>query len=148
VYRSFLRTDVLATKSTNGNASPEIYLHSVCHNDPTTLSVPLPRNTESYPQKGLRGRYKKVDMQGNHLIDKMKLSLVSLLSLLPFFVRLTRGADVNYNFDIVNANVAPDGYTRAGVLVNGVFPGTLIQAQKSDTLHITVNNQLTNPNMR
>lgn len=78
----------------------------------------------------------------------MKLSLLSLLSLLPFVVRLTRGADVNYNFNIVNANVAPDGYSRAGVLVNGVFPGTLIQAQKSDTLHITVNNQLTNANMR
>ncbi|TFK37392.1 laccase 16 [Crucibulum laeve] len=56
--------------------------------------------------------------------------------------------DVNYNFNIVNANIAPDGFSRAAVLVNGAFPGTLIQAQKNDVLHITVNNQLSNPTMR
>lgn len=64
------------------------------------------------------------------------------------FSILALAADVNYNFNIVNANVAPDGFSRTGVLVNGAFPGTLIQAQKTDTLHITVNNQLTNPAMR
>jgi iron transport multicopper oxidase len=57
-------------------------------------------------------------------------------------------ADVNYVFDIVNANIAPDGFSRPAVLVNGAFPGTLIEATPEDTLHITVNNQLTNPLMR
>ncbi|TFK25254.1 laccase 17 [Coprinopsis marcescibilis] len=60
----------------------------------------------------------------------------------------TLSADVFYTFNIQNANIAPDGFTRAAVTVNGVFPGTLIQATKNDVLHITVNNQLTNPNMR
>lgn len=78
----------------------------------------------------------------------MKFSSLTLSSLFPLAFRLARGANVNYNFNIVNADVAPDGFSRAGVLVNGVFPGTLIQAQKTDTLHITVNNQLTNPIMR
>jgi iron transport multicopper oxidase len=41
-----------------------------------------------------------------------------------------------------------DGFNRAGVVVNGVFPGTLIQANKDDTLHINVQNFLTNPTMR
>ncbi|RDB27686.1 Laccase-4 [Hypsizygus marmoreus] len=71
--------------------------------------------------------------------------IASIFALLPDVIR---GAHVNYNLNIVNANIAPDGFNRVGVLVNGVFPGTLIQAQKNDTLHIAVNNQLTNPLMR
>ncbi|KAH6912620.1 laccase 16 [Coprinopsis sp. MPI-PUGE-AT-0042] len=57
-------------------------------------------------------------------------------------------ADVHYTFNIVNANLAPDGFSRPTVVVNGQFPGTLIQANKDDVLHITVNNQLTNAQMR
>ncbi|KAF5327067.1 hypothetical protein D9619_004662 [Psilocybe cf. subviscida] len=57
-------------------------------------------------------------------------------------------ANVSYVFNLQNSVVAPDGFSRAGVIVNGVFPGTLIQANKDDTLHITVNDALTNPNMR
>lgn len=73
--------------------------------------------------------------------------------LLPFATLIflavsSNAADLNINFDIVNANVSPDGFSRAGVLVNGVFPGTLIEANKDDTLHIAVNNQLINPTMR
>jgi iron transport multicopper oxidase len=78
----------------------------------------------------------------------MKSSLLSLSSLISLYFSLARARDVHYNFDIVNANLAPDGHSRAGILVNGVFPGTLIQAQKTDTLHIKVNNHLTNPDMR
>jgi FtsP/CotA-like multicopper oxidase with cupredoxin domain len=57
-------------------------------------------------------------------------------------------ADVHYTFNIVNANLSPDGFSRPTVVVNGQFPGTLIQANKDDVLHITVNNQLTNAQMR
>ncbi|KAJ2930965.1 hypothetical protein H1R20_g6128, partial [Candolleomyces eurysporus] len=57
-------------------------------------------------------------------------------------------ADVHYTFNVANANIAPDGFSRPAVLVNGVFPGTLIEATNNDVLHITVNNQLTNPLMR
>lgn len=78
----------------------------------------------------------------------MKYKIFHLVCITALASRTVRAADVNYNFNIVNANVSPDGFSRVGVLVNGVFPGTLIQAQKSDTLHITVKNQLTNASMR
>ncbi|THU81232.1 laccase [Dendrothele bispora CBS 962.96] len=61
---------------------------------------------------------------------------------------LTSAADVNYVFDVDNSVVAPDGFERAGVIVNGVFPGTIIQASKNDVLHIATNNNLIDPNMR
>ncbi|THU91957.1 laccase [Dendrothele bispora CBS 962.96] len=61
---------------------------------------------------------------------------------------LTSAADVNYVFNIDNAIVAPDGFNRAGVIVNDVYPGTLIQASKNDVLHITANNNLTDASMR
>jgi iron transport multicopper oxidase len=74
----------------------------------------------------------------------LSLKLLTQLAL----ISTALSADVNYVFNIVNGNIAPDGFNRQGVLVNGIFPGTLIEATPDDTLHITVNNQLTNPNMR
>ncbi|KAF5323276.1 hypothetical protein D9619_013491 [Psilocybe cf. subviscida] len=71
-----------------------------------------------------------------------------LLPILLVASATTYAADVNYVFNLQNSVVAPDGFSRAGVIVNGVFPGTLIQANKDDTLHITVNDQLTDPTMR
>jgi len=90
-------------------------------------------------------------------------SLVSLFSA----AAVALGATVNYNFNITNAVVArtpesqslmiqvltlllssADGFNRPGVVVNGVFPGTLIQANKDDILHVNVQNFLTNPTMR
>ncbi|KAF9010407.1 laccase [Hymenopellis radicata] len=61
---------------------------------------------------------------------------------------LAWAADVNYVFDVANDVVAPDGFQRAAVIVNGIYPGTLIQANKDDILHITTNNLLTDPTMR
>lgn len=75
--------------------------------------------------------------------------LASLTVLVLFLVcSSANAADVDIVFNLDNSQVAPDGFTRAGVIVNGVFPGTLIQANKSDVLHITVNDALTNPTMR
>lgn len=70
------------------------------------------------------------------------------LTVLVLFLSSTNAADVDIVFNLDNSQVAPDGFTRAGVIVNGIFPGTLIQANKSDVLHITVNDALTNPTMR
>ncbi|KAJ7843746.1 Cu-oxidase-domain-containing protein [Mycena olivaceomarginata] len=50
--------------------------------------------------------------------------------------------------DIVNGPVAPDGFTRIGVLANGTFPGPPIVATKGQTLVVKVNNKLTNDTMR
>ncbi|THU81230.1 laccase [Dendrothele bispora CBS 962.96] len=70
-----------------------------------------------------------------------------LLTALALFA-ITRAADVNLEFNVDNSVVAPDGFNRAGVIVNRVFPGTLIQASKNDVLHIKTNNNLTDPDMR
>jgi len=77
--------------------------------------------------------------------------LLALLSVVTFAVRgplSTLAADINYQFNIVNADIATDGFTRNAILVNSEFPGTLIQANKNDVLHINVSVQLDNPKMR
>ncbi|KAG5634995.1 hypothetical protein H0H81_012778 [Sphagnurus paluster] len=81
----------------------------------------------------------------------MKYNLLSFLGCLSFILHSTStvyGADVNYVFNLDNSVVSPDGFSRPGVIINGIYPGTLVQANKDDTLHITVNNKLTNPTMR
>ncbi|KAF9482102.1 laccase 16 [Pholiota conissans] len=74
--------------------------------------------------------------------------VISRLLTLLFICSAISAADVDVVFNVDNTQVAPDGFTRTGVIVNGVFPGTLIQANKDDTLHIAVNDQLTDPTMR
>ncbi|CAE6472720.1 unnamed protein product [Rhizoctonia solani] len=58
------------------------------------------------------------------------------------------GAVVDYNFVISNVQAAPDGFERSVVAVNGQIPGTLITANKGDTLRVNVTNQLTDDSMR
>ncbi|PIL23727.1 transporter [Ganoderma sinense ZZ0214-1] len=48
---------------------------------------------------------------------------------------------------ITNADLAPDGFTRAAVAVNGMSPGPLITGQKGDRFQINVINRLTNHTM-
>ena len=78
------------------------------------------------------------------------MMVVAPLALLAIFLihPAVKATDVNIVFNLDNSQVAPDGFTRAGVIVNGIFPGTLIQANKSDVLHIAVNDALTDPTMR
>ncbi|QRV84241.1 Multicopper oxidase [Ceratobasidium sp. AG-Ba] len=70
------------------------------------------------------------------------------LSLLAISTRLTTAAFVDYTLNIVNTQISPDGFTRSASLVNGVFPGTVLFANKGDVLRNTVVNQLTDPSMR
>ncbi|KAF8594746.1 laccase-4 [Ceratobasidium sp. AG-I] len=58
------------------------------------------------------------------------------------------GATVDYDFNISNVNLSPDGFERSVVAVNGLIPGTLITANKGDTLRVNVTNQLTDSSMR
>lgn len=62
----------------------------------------------------------------------MLLSFTALL-LLPLSVT---SRVVNYNFDVGNAVLSPDGFPRSTVVVNGQYPGTLIRANKGDTLQV------------
>ncbi|KAG9308059.1 laccase [Chiua virens] len=49
--------------------------------------------------------------------------------------------------NIVNSYIAPDGFNRSATLVNGVYPGPLIQAQKNNKFSIQVSNELTDDSM-
>ncbi|KAG9080208.1 hypothetical protein FRC06_006945, partial [Ceratobasidium sp. 370] len=70
------------------------------------------------------------------------------LSLLAISAQLTAAAFVDYTLNIVNAQIAPDGFTRSASLVNGQFPGTVLFDNKGDVLRNTVVNKLTDPSMR
>ncbi|KAJ7127291.1 Cu-oxidase-domain-containing protein [Mycena crocata] len=50
--------------------------------------------------------------------------------------------------DVVNAKLAPDGFSRSTIVVNGQYPGPPILVNKGDSLVVTVNNKLTDPTMR
>ena len=56
-------------------------------------------------------------------------SLLSCVTLL-FAASAYAGIGPKADLTISNANVAPDGYSRAAVVVNGVFPGPLITGNK------------------
>lgn len=70
------------------------------------------------------------------------------LSLLALSARSVSAAFADYTLNIVNARISPDGFARDASLVNGVFPGTVIFANKGDVIRNTVVNKLTNPTMR
>lgn len=47
-----------------------------------------------------------------------------------------------YNFTISEAKLSPDGYEKDMLLINGQFPGPLIEANWGDWVEITVTNTL------
>ncbi|PHH74823.1 hypothetical protein CDD82_4751 [Ophiocordyceps australis] len=51
----------------------------------------------------------------------------------------------SYNFTISRAVIQPDGYQRNVLLVNGAFPGPLIEANWGDTIQVTVHNAIEGP---
>ncbi|QRV94725.1 Multicopper oxidase [Ceratobasidium sp. AG-Ba] len=71
-------------------------------------------------------------------------SRIAAISLLAAAFEPSIAAFADYNFDIRNVNAAPDGFQRSVVSVNGQLPGTLIKANKGDTLRINVTNSVLN----
>ncbi|KXX76656.1 Laccase-2 [Madurella mycetomatis] len=51
----------------------------------------------------------------------------------------------HYDFTVSRAVIAPDGYQRDVLLVNGAFPGPLIEANWGDTIVVDVYNNITRP---
>lgn len=50
-----------------------------------------------------------------------------------------------YDFTVKRAELAPDGVERSMLLVNGQFPGPLIEANWGDTIQVTVHNEIDDP---
>jgi hypothetical protein len=65
----------------------------------------------------------------------MLSNLLGSLTLLAA-AALSGAKSVDYNWKIVNANLAPDGFNRSTVVVNGQFPGPLISVNKGDKVNV------------
>ena len=55
------------------------------------------------------------------------------------------GVNRNYDFTIERGTAAPDGVERSVILVNGQFPGPLIEANWGDTVNVKVHNRISGP---
>ncbi|KYK59001.1 ascorbase and Cu-oxidase [Drechmeria coniospora] len=51
----------------------------------------------------------------------------------------------SYDFTVSRGLVAPDGHEKHALLVNGAFPGPLIEANWGDTIQVTVRNNISGP---
>ena len=51
----------------------------------------------------------------------------------------------SYDFTVSRKTIAPDGYERSALLINGAFPGPLIEANWGDTIQVTVHNDMSEP---
>ncbi|KAF3010110.1 hypothetical protein E8E14_000256 [Neopestalotiopsis sp. 37M] len=60
-------------------------------------------------------------------------------------VAATSGTIREYEFNITRGFISPDGFNKSALLINGQFPGPLIEANYGDTFKITVNNHLADP---
>lgn len=49
-----------------------------------------------------------------------------------------------YNFEITNTTISPDGIERLGLVINGQMPGPLIEANWGDEIVVTVKNSMQN----
>ncbi|KIJ21226.1 laccase [Paxillus involutus ATCC 200175] len=67
----------------------------------------------------------------------------SFAALVSYAAAATRKTDLV----ISNAVIAPDGFSRNAIVVNGIEPGALITANKGDRLEINLKNQLTDESM-
>ncbi|CAD6446843.1 16abb2c0-1552-4ace-bf14-beaeb00daa69 [Sclerotinia trifoliorum] len=63
----------------------------------------------------------------------------------PYTNAPNTGVIRSYDFTVQRGKASPDGYERDVILVNGVFPGPLIEANWGDTIQVTVHNQITGP---
>ncbi|KAJ6256138.1 Laccase-2 [Drechslerella dactyloides] len=60
--------------------------------------------------------------------------------------KIPKGVVRKYNLTITNEVIAPDGYLTEKMVVNGQYPGPMIEGCWGDVFEITVHNKLTNGN--
>jgi FtsP/CotA-like multicopper oxidase with cupredoxin domain len=55
------------------------------------------------------------------------------------------GVTRHYFFDIARARLSPDGYEKDMIVINGQFPGPLIEANWGDWIEVVVTNSIVEP---
>ncbi|PBP25971.1 ascorbase and Cu-oxidase [Diplocarpon rosae] len=63
----------------------------------------------------------------------------------PYTDSPNTGVIRSYDFTITRGQISPDGYQKNVMLVNGQFPGPLIEANWGDTIQVTMHNKITGP---
>jgi FtsP/CotA-like multicopper oxidase with cupredoxin domain len=63
----------------------------------------------------------------------------------PYTQSPNTGKVRKYTFNVARQTLAPDGYERSLIVVNGQYPGPTIEANWGDIIEVTVNNQIQNP---
>ena len=63
----------------------------------------------------------------------------------PYSSSPSTGVVRKYNFTISRGVLAPDGYQRSLIMINGAFPGPPIEVNWGDTIQVTVNNNIFGP---
>lgn len=81
-------------------------------------------------------------------LQLLMFSLFALVSLSVTSPLLASAANVVQDWTLATAEFAPDGFTRTAALVNGVYPGPLLKANKGDTVTVNVHNKLNDPGIR
>lgn len=82
----------------------------------------------------------------NPLPDGYPWGLATVENTNPDTTTPTAGAVTrNYQFNIARDFLSPDGVNRTAILVNGAFPGPLIEANWGDTFNIEVCNNIVDP---
>ena len=83
--------------------------------------------------------------QSHPPLHRNTMSRSSCFSYLPHSSIFTLGQERSYDFTIARGTIAPDGYQKDVLLINGQFPGPTIEANWGDTITVTVNNDITGP---
>ena len=63
----------------------------------------------------------------------------------PYHNSPTTGKVRSYDWTISRNNLAPDGYKREMITINGGYPGPMIEANWGDTIQVTVHNNISSP---
>ena len=63
----------------------------------------------------------------------------------PYEQSPTTGVIRAYDFTIKRGFIAPDGVNKSVILINGQFPGPLIEANWGDTIQVKVHNEIADP---
>ncbi|RDW61330.1 hypothetical protein BP5796_11222 [Coleophoma crateriformis] len=84
-------------------------------------------------------------LSSNGLLGSLPWGLLTATGSNPYTQAPNTGVTRRYDFTVQRGVIAPDGYQKSVILINGQFPGPVIEANWGDTIVVNVHNQITGP---
>ena len=84
-------------------------------------------------------------LTNNPLPNGFPWGLLTAAGTNPYTQSPITGVIRSYDFTVKRGVIAPDGYQKNVLMINGQFPGPAIEANWGDTIQVTVHNQITGP---